>query len=93
MQFRAGARSDYVVRPVDDLTLVYHRPAGITHVVRPDCAALLALLHEDALTVDEVIARLSALHDLEPADGATVAETIAARLDEMAAMDIIDRLT
>lgn len=93
MRFRAAAAADFIIRPVDDLSLVYHRRSGTTHVVGPDSVAILRLLQGGALSLDEVIAKLEAMHELEPSDGATIAESIAARLDEMAAMDLVDRIS
>ncbi|MBB4633000.1 HPr-rel-A system PqqD family peptide chaperone [Sphingosinicella soli] len=91
MRYRAAAREAYVVRPVDDLTLVYHRPSGMTHVVSPAVVAILDLLHERTLTGGEVCAQLAQDHDLD-GEGDDIALVVSARLGEMAAMDIIDRI-
>ncbi len=90
MRYRAAARDAYVVRPVDDLTLVYHRPSGMTHVVSPAVVAILDLLHERTLGVGDVCAALAENHDLD-GEGDEIGRVVGARLEEMAAMDIIDR--
>jgi len=79
------------VRPVDDLTLVYHRPSGTTHVVSPAVVAILDLLHERTLGIGEVCEHLAATHDLD-GSGDDVAAVVEARLEEMAAMDLVDRI-
>lgn len=90
MRYRAGPRGDYIVRPVDDLTIVYHRPAGMTHVVAPVVAAILETLHDRALDVDGVVSALRAAHRFD--DDAEVHAIVAARLDEMVSIDLVDRL-
>ncbi|WP_339706898.1 HPr-rel-A system PqqD family peptide chaperone [uncultured Sphingosinicella sp.] len=91
MRYRAAARDAYVVRPVDDLTLVYHRPSGMTHVVSPAVVAILDLLHGRTLGIGEVCEQLAQHHDLD-GEGDDIARVVTARLNEMAAMDIIDRI-
>ena len=91
MRYRAAAREAYVVRPVDDLTLVYHRPSGMTHVVSPAVVAILDLLHERTLGIGEVCEQLAQHHDLD-GEGDDIARVVTARLDELAAMYFIDRI-
>lgn len=91
MRYRAAARDAYVVRPVDDLTLVYHRPSGMTHVVSPAVVAILDLLHGRTLGIGEVCEQLAQHHYLD-GEGDDIARVVTARLNEMAAMDIIDRI-
>lgn len=91
MRYRAGPRSAYIVRPVDDLTLIHHRPAGSTHVVAPVVVAILETLHERARDVEAVVRALGKRHVFTETDG-DVRESIALRLEELADMDIIDRL-
>jgi PqqD family protein of HPr-rel-A system len=88
VRYRAGPRGDYIVRPVDDLTIVYHRPAGMTHVVAPVVAAILETLHDRALDVDGVVSALRAAHRFDD----EVHAIVAARLDEMVSIDLVDRL-
>jgi PqqD family protein of HPr-rel-A system len=89
--YRAGPTGDYVVRPADDLTLVYHRPSGTTHVVAPVVVSILEVLHERALSAAEVTAALLERHAFDE-ECDVVAATVAARLAEIAAIDLIDRV-
>ena len=89
MQYRAGPRDDYIIRPIDDLTLVHHRPAGMTHVVTPVIAAILGVLAGESMSPEDVVAALGRDHRFDE-DAATVLATIAARLAEMARLDLID---
>lgn len=91
MRYCAGPRDDYLIRPVDDLTLVYHRPAGITHVVAPVIAAILDVLCGAEMTAAEVAVRLAERHSFETGED-DVRAAIAARLDEMASLDLLDRI-
>lgn len=91
MRYRAGPAENYVVRPVDDLTLVFHRPAGMTHVVSPAVVALLDCLLDKTLPLAEIVDALRQKHDLD-AGGDDVAATVAARLAEMVRLDLIDRV-
>lgn len=91
-RFGAASADSFVMRPIDGLTLIYHRPSGTTHIIGPDSLAILGVLHGAALTLGEIVTRLEALHELQPSEGATVADSIKARLDELATMDLVDRL-
>lgn len=64
----------------------------MTHVVSPAVVAILDLLHERTLDIGEVCGALAQHHDLD-GEGDDIARVVGARLDEMAAMDIIDRIT
>lgn len=63
----------------------------MTHVVSPAVVAILDLLHGRTLSIGEVCGALAQHHDLD-GEGDEIARVVAARLDEMAAMDIIDRI-
>ena len=80
-----------MVQPADDLFLLYHRPSGETHVLAPDMLAILAAIDGAPGSADEVLARLVRDHDLAVEDGDPGA-IIAARLDELAALGLADRI-
>lgn len=83
---RYGAASPATLRVVafDDLTLVYHRASGITHVLASPAPELLSALAEP-LTLAELRARLVAEFELaDAADGA-----LQARLDELVAAGLV----
>ena len=63
----------------------------MTHVVSPAVVAILDLLHGRTLGIGEVCEQLAQHHDLD-GEGDDIARVVTARLNEMAAMDIIDRI-
>jgi len=85
-RFIAAAPATLRTVPLDELTIVYHRASGITHVLAPPAPEILAALAEP-LTLDALLARLSADFDL--LDGG--AQALAARLDELIAAGLVAR--
>lgn len=75
------------VVPLDDLTLVYHRASGITHVLAPPAPEIIDALAAAPLTLSGLLARLSDAFDLADADP----QSLAARLDELVAAGLIAR--
>ncbi|MBA4048169.1 MAG: HPr-rel-A system PqqD family peptide chaperone [Sphingomonas sp.] len=84
MRYCAADAATLRVVVLDDLTLVYHRASGITHVLASPAPELLAALAEP-LALPELRARLASEFDLEDgADGA-----LEARLDELIAAGLV----
>jgi len=86
--YRAAAPETLRIVPLDALTLVYHRASGITHVVDAPVPEMLEALGRDALSVDQLLARLSERYDLLDADPAA----LAIRLDELVEAGLVERL-
>ena len=55
--YRAEPLSSLLIEPLDELTAVYHRASGITHLLAPPAPELLHMLQEPA-TADQLLARL-----------------------------------
>jgi PqqD family protein of HPr-rel-A system len=72
---------------LDALTIAYHRPSGITHVLGSPAPELIAALAEPA-DLDALLARLQADYDLLDADPAALAE----RLAELEAAGLVRRV-
>jgi PqqD family protein of HPr-rel-A system len=72
--------------PLDALTLAYHRPSGITHVLASPAPELVAALAEPA-DLDTLLARLAADYDLPDADVTALEE----RLTELEAAGLVLR--
>ena len=83
-RFLAADPASLRIVALDELTLVYHRASGITHVLAPPAPELLAAL-ANPLTLDELLAQLSAAFDLLDGDR----EALAARLDELIAAGLV----
>ena len=87
-RYRAAPPETLRIVPLDMLTLIYHRASGITHVVDAPVPEILEALGEEALGADALLARLAERFDLADAD----AGALAARLDELAAAGLVERL-
>ncbi len=83
-RFLAADPATLRVVALDELTLVYHRASGITHVLAPPAPEILAALAAPR-TLDDLLARLSVDFDL--LDGGR--EALAARLDELIAAGLV----
>lgn len=91
------SRARYVADPPADrpavehegLTILYHRPSGVTHVVSPPVPELLAALEEGPADAAEIVARLAVRHDVAGEDA--LEAIVAARLDELAAAGLVRR--
>jgi PqqD family protein of HPr-rel-A system len=84
-RYRAAPAATLRIVPLDVLTLVYHRSSGITHVVDAPVPELLDTLGR-ALTLEETLTALAAVHDLIDPDRAA----LAARLDELVAAGLVE---
>ena len=74
--------------PLDDLTLIYHRASGMTHIVAPPAPEILATLGQGAMTRDALFAGLAAAFDLQDGD----VSALTARLDELVAAGLVEAL-
>jgi len=73
---------------LDGLTLIFHRPSGLTHLVAAPVPGILAALADEPLTAPDLLAALKRDHDVVDADPGA----LLARLDELAAVGLIERL-
>lgn len=84
------------IRPLDELTAIYHRKSGITHLVTDPVPQILEAMANGAGTVEEILAALREryeLGDVAPGDGegeGGAEAIIAARLDELAELGLIE---
>ena len=86
---RYRAERDVRLVPLDDLTAVYHRTSGQTHIVGEPVPQMLALLGGDGLTVAELLAALTRDHGLEVSADSEAA--LHARLGELCASGLVSR--
>ena len=73
--------------PLDELTLIYHRASGQTHVVAPPIPELLEILDETPCDITTLLAHLTARFDLGDPDF----EVLTARLDELVDIGLVIR--
>lgn len=74
-----------LVRTLDGLTLIYHRPSGITHIVATPVPEILAALGPEPCTARTVLERLAEEFDL---DGADALDGLIGHLDELCALGL-----
>lgn len=86
-RYRSMAAATLRVVPLDDLTLVYHRASGITHLLAPPAPEILDALAAEPLTSAALLARLSDEFDLGDADP----QALLARLEELIAAGLVER--
>jgi PqqD family protein of HPr-rel-A system len=73
---------------LDGLSLIFHAPSGMTHIVAPPAPEILAALRLGPADAGELIARLSAWYDFE---GDAAADAIEARLAELERAGLVRR--
>jgi PqqD family protein of HPr-rel-A system len=71
---------------LESLTVLYHRPSGMTHVLAPPGPQILDVLQEGEATLAELRARLSERFELTGADDA-----LAVRLEELVDAGLAER--
>jgi PqqD family protein of HPr-rel-A system len=81
--YRRVAADELRIVLLDDFTAIYHRASGITHPVTAPVPELLNVLGDEALDLDGVEERLSAVFELEDQNA------LAARLDELLAAGLV----
>ncbi len=87
IRYRAEPSGALLIRPLDAMTLIYHRASGITHMVTEPVPEILEAMAGDALDAAELATRLSETFDLGGADDA--AAIIADRLAELAELGLV----
>ncbi|WP_336965050.1 HPr-rel-A system PqqD family peptide chaperone [Sphingobium aquiterrae] len=81
--------SALIVRPLDAVTLIYHRPSGQTHMVVSPVPEMLDALMAGPASTEELVARLALSFDLGARDEAL--PVIAAHLEELVALGLVAR--
>ncbi|HEV7234039.1 MAG TPA: HPr-rel-A system PqqD family peptide chaperone [Sphingorhabdus sp.] len=88
-KYRAEPAEHLLTEPLDAMTLIYQRRSGITHIVAEPVPQMLAVMGSDALAAEEVAQRLTAMFEIE---GEDVVAVVAARLQELAALGLVERV-
>jgi len=83
--YKAPPTDALLIAPLDEFTAVFHRASGITHLLTEPAPQILEALGEVGLTLDALLASLSADYDLADADR----EALAARLDELVVSGLV----
>lgn len=86
-KYKAEPADQLLVEPLDAMTLIYQRRSGATHIVAEPVPEILRAMRDDALTAEAVMERLATEFDFASADAAAI---VAARLEELAALGIVE---
>lgn len=81
--YRAAPLPSLLIEPLDDLTAVFHRASGITHLLASPAPEILQAL-QTPMTRADLLARLADRFELAEADS----EALDARLDELVAVGL-----
>ena len=73
---------------LESLTLLFHRPSGMTHLLAPPAPQILAALAEREGDAAEILERIAGTFDIEADDPAAA---IGARLAELEAAGLVRR--
>ncbi|MBQ0772582.1 MAG: HPr-rel-A system PqqD family peptide chaperone [Sphingomonadales bacterium] len=90
-KYRAAPKADLIWHGLDSMTLLFHRPSGITHMLADPAPAILEVMQDADLTATEIASRLTASYDV---DSDVDAENIVvARLEELSGLGLIARVS
>lgn len=84
VRYRAAAPDQLCIVALDDLTAVYHRPAGATHLLAEPAPQIIVALQETPDDLDGLLGRFALGPDATPALAERLAELVAAGLVEAA---------
>ena len=73
---------------LDGLSVLFHHPSGMTHIVAPPAPQILEALRLGPADAGEILARMRAWYDLE---GDEAADAIEARLEELESAGLVRR--
>ena len=88
-RYRAESANGLLVEPLDAMTLIYQRRSGITHIVAEPVPEILMAMGVDELDAAAVAERLAAQFDFDTIGAEAI---VAARLDELAALGLLERV-
>jgi len=89
-RYRADSIEKRRIVRLDGLTLLFHRPSGITHILSVPAPEILEALGDEPADAAGIVSRLAARHDM--ADIAEAEPVVAARLSELEAAGLVERL-
>lgn len=91
-RYRAEHAAELLIRPLEDLTLIFHRRSGVTHMVTSPVPEILTVMGHDSINAAQILVRLSYTYDLEAEDAESLDAVLGARLEELVALGLAERL-
>ncbi len=89
-KYRAAPKDDLIWHGLDSMTLLFHRPSGMTHMLADPAPAILEVMEEGPLSASEIVERLVAQFDVESA--ADAENIVLARLKELSGLGLVARV-
>ncbi|ATW04646.1 HPr-rel-A system PqqD family peptide chaperone [Sphingorhabdus sp. YGSMI21] len=89
-KYRAAPAEDLIWHDLDSMTLLFHQPSGITHMLADPAPAIVEVMGNVPLDAAEIAARLSAQFDLD--SGEDTENIVLARLDELSALGLVSKV-
>ena len=89
-KYRAAAQDDLIWHALDSMTLLFHRPSGITHMLADPAPAILEVMADASLTATEIATGLMAKFDIEST--ADTENIVLARLEELSSLGLVSRV-
>tara|TARA_R110000824_G_scaffold24452_14_gene86132 strand:+ start:191 stop:475 length:285 start_codon:yes stop_codon:yes gene_type:complete len=89
-KYRAAAQDDLIWHDLDSMTLLFHRPSGITHMLADPAPAILEVMADASLTATEIATGLMAKFDIEST--ADTENIVLARLEELSSLGLVSRV-
>jgi PqqD family protein of HPr-rel-A system len=87
IRYRAPPAGVLRLVPLDELTALYHRASGQTHLVAAPVPEILEALAQAPATLAELLVRLAARYDLADANP----DALEARLAELVSLGLVRR--
>lgn len=91
IRYKAEAAEQLLIEPLDAMTLIFQRRSAITHMVAEPVPEILASMGDDVVDAAMLLTRLASDFDLD--DNAEALASIAARLEELADLGLVERVT
>lgn len=90
LYYQAELAEDRIILPLDQMTLIYQRRSGITHIVADPVPQILEAMGEGISDAALIAARMSAHYDL--GEAAQARAVISARLTELAQLGLVEQM-
>ncbi len=87
-RYKAANAKDLILRELDEMSLIFHKTSGITHVVADPIPAILEVMEATSMTAAKVVDKLAKNFELE--DALDIENFVLARLDEMCSLGLVE---
>jgi|TARA_R100000501_G_scaffold17783_2_gene33837 PqqD family protein of HPr-rel-A system len=78
---------------LDDLSLVFHRLSGETHILSPEMEAIYEAIPAGGADAEQILFRLEAVHGLVEAEEGDPASALCLRLDQLTELGIVRHIS